>query len=142
MAEEDESLQEYLDSAQLSLNEKVDNIVKLDRALANNIISIDNEIKRLSDLKKHYGNIDKKLRNYVSYQMKSNDIDEIKTGIAKLTFRKSTQVKIDDEKKISDEYKKEKVTISVDKMKIKKDLLSGKEVEGAELLTFSNLNIK
>jgi hypothetical protein len=53
---------------------------------------------------------------------------------ARFTLRQNPpSVDIVDPNKITAEYTREKITIEVDKMKIKEDLLSGKEVPGALL---------
>jgi len=68
-------------------------------------------------------------------------ITEIETDFNKINFRKSTQTIIKDES-LLDEYKKEKITYTIDKTAIKKDIEAGKEVQWAYLEIINNLQIK
>ena len=55
MADEDvdpQVIQDTLDSIELELNEKVDNIVGLKRSVDSDVDAIDKELKRLQELKK------------------------------------------------------------------------------------------
>ena len=57
MADEDvdpQVIQDTLDSIELELNEKVDNIVGLKRSVDSDVDAIDKELKRLQELKKSY----------------------------------------------------------------------------------------
>lgn len=142
LAEDNEQLIPYLDGAKLTLNEKVDNIVKLNQGLEGSQLAIDNEIKRLSELKASFNRKARNLKEYVSYQMLKNDIKKIETNIAKISFRKSTQVEIENIDLIPEDFKNRKEVVTVDKMKIKKAIESGEEIDGATIKTFNNLQIK
>ena len=142
MSEEDESLVEYLDSIQLQFNDKVNNIVKFSRSLELSAAAIDFEIKRLTDLKKSFERKNDRLKDYVKHSMEAHDITEVKTDIAKLSFRKSQVVVIDDENKLPDDVFVEKVTRSVNKTLIKELLDKGEIVQGAHIEKKNNLQIK
>ena len=67
-------------------------------------------------------------------------MDKAEIGLNKLSFRTSTAVNIIDECKIPNQYVK--VETSIDKMALKKDLQAGMVIEGAELVTNRNLQIR
>lgn len=66
----------------------------------------------------------------------------MQTEINELSYRKSEAVILTDEEAIPAEFKKEKITVSVDKTEIKKALKAWLEVAGASLETRQNLQIK
>lgn len=142
MSENNEELVPYLDSIQLQLNDKVNNIVKFTRGLEVSAEAIDAEIKRLCGLKANFENKASNLRGYISDQMLKNGIVKIETDVAKLSFRKSQSVEITDEKLIPETYKKKKVIENVDKMALKEALKTGLMVDGAVLVEKNNLQIR
>ena len=66
----------------------------------------------------------------------------MQTEINELSYRKSEAVVLTDEAVIPAEYKKEKLTISVDKAEIKKALKAGTSVPGAIIEVRKNLQIR
>ena len=142
MAEDNEALKEYLDSARLTLNEKVNNIVKFERGLNAGADAIDIEIKRLSELKRSLNKKADNIKEYISIQMQKNGIEKIKTDIAELSFRKSEQVIISDDKEIHPAFILIKEVRSIDKLAIKKAIKTGTDVRGAYIEEFFNLQIK
>ncbi len=74
--------------------------------------------------------------------MGANNIETIETDLVKFSFRKSNNVEIEDETKLPKKYFKEKVTVSVDKIKLGKDLKAGEQVPGAFLKANKLLQIK
>ena len=66
----------------------------------------------------------------------------MKTEINELSYRKSEAVVLVDETLIPTEFKKEKVSVSIDKTEIKKALKEGKEIPWAVIETRQNLQIK
>ena len=77
-------------------------------------------IKRLTDLKKEKQNKAEKIENWIDYLLKAFQIEKMETDLNKLSFRKSESVSIFDEEAIPSEYKKEVVSVSIDKTEIKK----------------------
>jgi len=71
-----------------------------------------------------------------------NLFGEFEVGTVKFSTRKSSSVVIEDEDQITKDYQKTKVTISIDKAKIKKALSSGEKIPGARLSSNQNLSIK
>ena len=106
------------------------------------VAGLDAEIKRLMELKSSH---DKKIASadkQIDYLLKLFKIEKMQTEINELSYRKSEAVVLTDEAVIPAEYKKEKLTISIDKTEIKKALKAGTEVPGAVIEVRQNLQIK
>lgn len=92
------------------------------------VAGLDAEIKRLMELKSSH---DKKIASadkQIDYLLKLFKIDKLKTEINELSYRKSEAVVLVDETLIPTEFKKEKISVSIDKTEIKKALKEGKEI--------------
>lgn len=100
----------------------------------------DAEIKRIQAIKKTATNSAKRLKEALAYGMEVMGVDKAEIGLNKLSFRSSTAVNITDEVRIPNQYIK--VETSIDKMALKKDLQAGLVIEGAELVTNRNLQIR
>ena len=142
MVENDSSLVEYLDGVQMQLQEKVNNIVRYSRNLELTAEMIDVEIKRLSELKSVYKNKSDSLKDYISYSMQKNGIEKVETDIARLSFRKSQTVEIEDISKLPERFVVTKVSKTADKKAIKEAIENGEAVEGARIDNHNNLQIK
>ena len=103
---------------------------------------IDVEIKRLQAMKKTRENASERLRANIKHAMELFNIDEIKTPLVKINFRKSEAVEVDDVNKLSAPYKVVKVTEQADKAAIKSALESGIEIPGCRIVANRNLQIK
>lgn len=106
------------------------------------INGLDTEIKRLMELKASHERKVASADKQIDYLLKLFKIEKMQTEINELSYRKSEAVVFTDEEAIPAEYKKEKLTISVDKTEIKKALKSGTEVPGAMIEVRQNLQIK
>lgn len=106
------------------------------------IENIDSEIARLKDLKaKKLAKI-KRIKAYAFECMQTMGVKKIETSLGNMSIRKGTgSVNILDESKLTDDYKKVKTEISVDKKAIKDAIKAGIEVEGAELVYNDSLNL-
>lgn len=142
MSDDDKSLLEYLDSVQMQINEKIDNIVRFRRTTELTVAAIDSEIERLIALKGTYGRRNENLKKYLAYCLKKMGKDKFESAVAKMGFRTSQAVVIDDPTKLPKEFIKEKVSVAPDKIAIKEALKSGKGVEGAHIEEHENLIIK
>lgn len=100
----------------------------------------DAEIKRIQAIKKSATNAAKRLKESLAYGMEVMGVDKAEIGLNKLSFRTSTAVNITDEAHIPNQYIK--VETSIDKMALKKDLQAGMVIDGAELVTNRNLQIR
>ena len=140
--EDEKALAEYLDSLSMQFEDKVSNILRYRRTLELTADAVSNEIERLTTLKKYYERKGANLKNYVSYAMIKTGKDNMELEIAKLSFRKSETTDILDENLIPAEFKKEKISVVIDKKEIKDALKAGKEVPGAIITEHRNLQIK
>lgn len=100
----------------------------------------DAEIKRIQAIKKSATNSAKRLKEALAYGMEVMGMDKVDMGLNKLSFRTFTAVNIIDEVRIPNQYIK--VETSIDKMALKKDLQAGMVIEGVELVTNRNLQIR
>ena len=103
---------------------------------------IENEIKRLQAMKKARENASQRLKDNIKNAMDLFNIDEIKTPLVKINFRKYKAVEVDDVNNLSAPYKVVKVTEQADKAAIKSALESGIEIPGCRIIENRNLQIK
>lgn len=100
----------------------------------------DAEIKRLTALKKSAQGAAKRLKDNLAYGMEVMGYDKVDMGLHKISFRTSTAVNITDEVRIPNQYIK--VETKIDKEALRRDLKAGLVVEGAELVTNRNLQLR
>ncbi|HII4514024.1 TPA: siphovirus Gp157 family protein [Clostridium perfringens] len=124
------------------INTKIENTCKVIKEIEADSIGIDEEIKRLSALKKQKENAVKKLKEYVEFEMNGIGLNKVEGKLFKISFRKSKVVKVLDETKIPKEFIKVKTTESISKTDLSKALKSGEIIEGAELVENKTLQIK
>lgn len=103
---------------------------------------IDNETKRLAIMKRVRKNTEDRLKQTLSDAMNLYEIDEIKTSLNKINFRKSTSVVIDCSINDLPEEMKIYVEQAIPKAEIKKMLENGAEVEGVRLQSNKNIQIR
>ena len=124
------------------INTKIENTCKVIKEIEADSIGIDEEIKRLSALKKQRENAVKKLKEYVEFEMIGIGPTKVEGKLFKISFRKSKVVKVLDETKTPKEFIKVKTTESISKTDLGKALKSGEIIEGAELVENKTLQIK
>ena len=116
---------------------------------------IDKEIKRLQTEKKSRENkkewIKRNVDNFIRRQftdengnLDSEGLNKYKLELphSKISYRKSESVEVNDVSLLPKEYRKEKIEVSADKAELKKVLKSGKEINGAKLVTNINMQVK
>lgn len=140
-------LSEELESAlvinQNQLQEKAINYCYAIKSIEYDIDIIDAEIKRLQGLKTSRSNAIDRMKSSVLEAMTIYGIEKIESPTLKLSVRLNPEsVEIINEYQIPECYRKEKVTVSIDKMLIKEDLKSGLEVSGTVLVRNRSLQIK
>lgn len=106
------------------------------------IETIDAEIKRLQAAKKQREKASEYLKERIKHAMELFSIDEIKTPLVKINFRKSETVEVEDVNKLPAPYKVVKVTEQADKAAIKAALKEGHDIIGCSIATHKNLQIK
>jgi len=83
------------------------------------------------------------IRKYLLTNMERTGISKINSPYFDITLKKNPcSVVIEDEAILSDDYKKAKVQLSIDKIKIRDDLKNGIEVKGAKLIQSNRIEIK
>ena len=87
-------------------------------------------------------NTTERLENALSDAMQQFELDVIDTPTTKISFRSSQSVEITDENAIDKQFKTQIITTKIDKMEIKRAIKGGATVDGAELITNKNLQIK
>jgi len=131
---------------QLAINEKeleVKSIayIQVLKSVDGNIDMIDKEIKRLQTIKKANTNLKDRLKKAIINAMNLFEVQEIKTALNKISFRKSTSVNIEDVESLpSDCVIIEKKAIS--KTELKKRILAGEEIKGVSIVENKLLQIK
>lgn len=103
---------------------------------------IDEEIKRLQELKKRNNKNAEWLERTISNAMQLFGIEKVESATLKLSFRKSESTEIINEAQIPDKFMTIKTTKTPNKTAIKAAIQSGEVVEGAVLSTNFNLQIK
>ena len=118
-------------------------IIVVVRNLEADIEVIKTEIKRLQDLKKLKENKIENLKKYTKECLEEADIKKLSTSLGNISIRKLPgSVEVLEEDSIPAEYKKEVVTVTVDKKSILADLKEGVVVPGVTLKTGTSLTIK
>lgn len=82
------------------------------------------------------------MKKYLTSCLESVGKDKVETVRARISFRKSVQVQIDDEKALPADYVTTTVTTKPDKTAIKKAIQAGQDVTGASLVENRNIQIK
>ena len=114
--------------------EKAINIVKVIRNKEPDISAIDEEIKRLQQMKKNINAKAENLKEYLRQNMEANGINKIECPIFSITLKRAAaSVKIIDENLLPDEYVTIKTSCQPDKASILKALKNGEQIKGAEL---------
>lgn len=113
------------------------------KQLESDVLQIDNEIKRLNDLKKSRVKTSERLEETLKDAMILFGVQKIETPLVNISLRNSESIEVLHLALLSDEYKKCSTPLwSADKAKIKEAIKSGETVEGAILVKNQSLQIK
>ena len=137
-----ENADTYTEALEVQKEEKINNTVKYIQQLETWARGAKDEATRLTLNAKVLEYRAQKIRDWIAYSLKAHDVKRVETSLARISFRQSTQVVIDNEASVPDEYKQEKTTISIDKVSIKEAIKNGLTVTGARIVTNDNLQIK
>lgn len=132
---------EKLDELECEYSQKVENIACFIKDLKADVRKFKDEEINLTERRKRIENKIEKLERYLTDSLMERDIDKFESVRAKVSFRKSTSVVIDNQDEIDKEYIKQKVTETVDKTKLKEALKNG-DVKGCHLEESKNIQIK
>ena len=138
---EEQDLNAAMESLQGTVVEKAEGILKVMKSLEAEEQAFQNEIDRMKELQTKLKNKRESMKDYLSYNLQSMDIQKLDAGLFKLSFRKSESVVIDNQEELPKEYIKVKTTESPDKTALKKALKNG-EVPGCHIQVKQNLQIK
>jgi hypothetical protein len=106
------------------------------------IDTIDAEIKRLQAAKKQREKATEYLKDRIKHAMDLFSIEEIKTPLVKINFRKSESVEVENVNALPYAYKTVKVVETADKVAIKEAIKNGADIIGCRVVTNKNLQIK
>ena len=97
----------------------------------------------MQDLKKSKENKVENLKKYTKECLEEADIKKLSTSLGNISLRKLPgSVEVLEEDSILKEYKKEVITITIDKKAILADLKEGIVINGVTLKTGTSLSIK
>ncbi len=135
-------LLDTLESVELALDIKVDGYCKM-MTMLNDTDGMKAESKRLADRAKAQENAAKALKERLHFAMEVLGKDKIKTELFTVSLQDNPgKVDIHDLDKIPAEFKRTTITVEPDKKAIGDALKSGKEVDGAVLMTSKSLRIR
>ena len=124
-----------------NLQEKSQNYISLIKEIEGRSRTVEIEIKRLQALKKRNDTFVLKLKENIANAMRMLEIDEIRTDLNKINFRKSKSVQIEDIEMLPNAYVIiEKKPIS--KTELKRRIENGEVINGVSIIENLNLQIK
>lgn len=143
------------DEIQMALSEKIENTMCFYKNLMSDVEAFKVEEKRLTERRKVKEKLAERLKNRIdSYivaqytDVETGEVDtanlnkwKMETPKVKLGYRKSESVEAD-VSLLPKEYLKVKTEVSADKTELKKALKDGKKIQGAELVTKYNMQVK
>lgn len=129
---------EQFEALQLERDEKIENIGLWIKNLNAEAAAYKAEKDAFAEKQKRAENKAESLKKYLDSVLAGS---KFKTTKLEVSYRKSTSVSID-ESRLPAEYLQEVVSYKVDKRDIGDKLKSGEVIEGAELVTSNNIQIK
>lgn len=152
---DEDSFNAKFDEIQMALNEKIENSMCFYKNLQADIEAFKTEEKNIAQRRKVKENLAERIKNRIDNYIRmkytnedgvvdTDDLNKFKmeTPRMKLSYRKSDSVDVYDIDSLPKEYIKEKVEVSADKTALKKDIKSGKAINGAKIVTNLNMQVK
>ena len=121
---------EKLDGLQIERDKKIENIVFAIENTENDILGLKEQEEIFKARRKAAEKRRDSLKGYLSYALQGQKFETVR---AKVTFRKSEAIIVEDEAKVPKEYWTEKVTEGIDLMAVKAALKAGKSVSGTRI---------
>lgn len=140
--EDAEIKQDLKELIAIEIKEKAQNIVMTIKNKEADIEAIDNEIKRLQQLKKRHIAQLENVKEYTIYNLNKMEQNSVNTTLGQIRISTSTSTLIENIEQLPSKFLTVKQEFIPDKAAIKKAIQSGEQVEGAVLLTNYNLQIK
>lgn len=139
--EMDEELSEALAINEKELTTKAVNYTYIMKEYEDEASRVDREIERLTKIKNRAVKNREDLKARISEAMQKYGIEKIESGFAKLYFKKTKALVIQDETKVPSGYLKTKETTTIDKAGLKKAVEAGLQFEGIWIQENMNLQI-
>jgi len=137
-----EGLEDTLESINLALEDKLENIGKVIRNLESEVNQFKEEEKRLADKRKAIENNIKRLKDYAEQSMIATGNKKLKTGIFTFAIQKNPpSINVVDEKLIPKKYFVP-VDPKLDKKSIQQSIKDGELVPGVQLIQREGLRIR
>lgn len=133
---------ELVDQLELDMQTKLDNIACYIKNLNSDIDALKAEEKALAERRKHKENKVESLKKYLSSSMQFAGMTKFESARCVLSFRKSSELVIDENAKISEEYINVKITEEPDKKALKEAIKNGATFEGVRVVEKQNIQIK
>lgn len=141
----EEAIADTLEAVTLGLEEKADNMACVLKNIAADIEAFKAEEENLAARRKKAERVHERIKKYLSDELLRADVKKVETARNKLTFRKSTEVELDDcFMEWAMEHRDDLITFgkpTASKTKIKAAIESGAEITGARIVTKQNLQI-
>lgn len=131
-----------LDAISAAFEEKAEATALYIKNLTAFVGDVKAEEAALAERRKSAENRVERLKGFLASAMQTVGRDKVETAKAKISFRKSTQVQIDDEGALPVDFVTTTITTKPDKTAIKKVIQAGQAVAGAVLVENQNLQIK
>ena len=131
-----------IDNVESEFDEKAESVACFIKSLQYEEAALKSESDNLDMRRKRVEKKRESLTKYLASCMDAVQKDKVSTARCALSFRKSKAVNILDEDKLPSEYIKIVEKRSPDKTEIKKAILSGVVIPGAEVVENRNLQIK
>lgn len=138
----EEELKDALLALKGSIKEKANSIGQVLNTFAAEAAVYDAEIKRLKAKKDAAENKADRLKDYLSYTLKTMEIDKLECDLFKFSFKGSKSLIVDDEKLIPEEFVTKQEVIKVDKKALKKAIDANGEIPGCHIHEKKNLQIR
>lgn len=135
-------LEQALIINEAQLQEKATNYGYVIKNFEYEVDAIDNEIKRLKELKERREKAIDRMKQSVTNAMQLYGIEKVESSFLKLSFRKSESVEVINEAQLLPEFTTTKVTTTPNKVAIKSAIQSGQIVDGAIIVQKKNLQIR
>lgn len=150
LIEDAQAIDDTLEGIQQEFDAKLENISCLFKSLTVEADALEAEAKHLQERATYKRRVCDRLKNYVSTQMQSIGQNKLETARVRLSFRKSESVSITDEQTLFNSVREAGMgdlvsvveTLKFDKKGIKQALKDGTALDGAEVITTNNLQIK
>ena len=148
--EDPQAIDDTLEGIQQEFDEKCESVACLYKSISAEADALEAEAKSLAERATYKRRACERLRNYVASNMRSIGQEKLETPRCRLTFRRSESLNILDDKTLFNslrdaglgELARTEETIKFDKTGIKKAFKEGTVLDGAEVVTNQNLQIK